>query len=150
MRRLINLVLYVGLLLFCLSACLAIAGPVTLALDYGTTPITGFRFYCTTAKPYTTPLATVSATTKSATVNLAGGLVETVYTCVARAYVASPPVESPDSNEITVRVAATSLPAPTNLREVLLRLRILLDSLGNIVGVELRQADKVGALSWIP
>lgn len=75
----------------------------------------GTRLYCTTAKPYgATPSVQVVGTATSATFALAADVTQLTYFCVARHYKGT--VESANSNEIQVTVAAVPLPAPTQFR----------------------------------
>jgi len=75
----------------------------------------GTRIYCTTAKPYgSTPSVQVLASATTATFALQADVVPLTYACVARHYKGA--VESANSNEIQVTVAAVPLPAPTQFR----------------------------------
>lgn len=80
----------------------------------GPTP-DGTRLYCTITKPYGgAPSAQVPLAATSATFSLQADVVPLTYSCVARHYKGS--VESADSNEIQVPVAAVPLPAPKNFK----------------------------------
>ncbi len=75
----------------------------------------GTKLYCTTAKPYSaTPSATVAFAQQTATITLMADVVPLTYTCVARHYKGS--LESANSNEIMIAVAAVPVPEPQNFR----------------------------------
>ncbi len=125
-------------ILLALAAAVALAQPAqaeTIGWDYGsTTGIVGFKLYCGDASGNhgTTPVATVSAASKTASVALPAA--STKY-CVVTAYTAAK--ESAKSNELRVDVAPD---APTNLR---LALSLTLDERGRIISAQVERIDNV-------
>jgi hypothetical protein len=95
-----------------LFATPSFAGQVTLAWDYDSTPVTGFRIYSRTDANYTTPLW--QGVEKTCTVTVPDNI-EVAF--VARAYVVGgitgTEQESANSNEVIIPLATPE--APKNL-----------------------------------